>query len=270
MSIPFDSRLMSTRHGPMWGLSRDAYITPSLERYGEYCPGEGELFGQIVRSGMTVIEAGANIGAHTVMLARRCSPGLLYAFEPQQRVFQLLCANLVINQISNVRAYPEGAGAAAGTAFTPPIDYGSDANFGNISLSQDSAGNGGQMTRVTPIDALGLAACDFIKIDVEGWELAVLDGARQTIARCRPLIHVENDRADHQAALIGLLDELGYVQYWHLATLFSANNFNGAAENIFGGATSLSLFCVPKESALVVDGFERIDPSNWRSPIKPI
>ena len=270
MSKPFEGRLVSTRHGPMWTLSGDAYITPSLELYGEYCPGDSELYSQIVRPGMTVVEAGANIGAHTIMLARRCAPGLLYAFEPQQRVFQLLCANLVINQIDNVRAFPDGAGEATGSAFIPPVDYGSQRNFGNVALQASAPADGGEMIRLTPIDALNLEKCDFLKVDVEGWELAVLRGARETLLRCRPMIHVENDRADQQAALIGLLDELGYAMYWHVAPLFSANNFNQVAENIFGGTVGLNMFCAPKESGLVVDGFERIDPTNWRSPTKPI
>ena len=124
--------------------------------------------------------------------------------------------------------------------------------------------------RVTPLDALALPACQFMKIDVEGWEADVLRGAREMIERCRPIIYLENDRADQQPVLIGLLAELGYVQYWHVAPLFNPANFNGAADDVTGGACSLNMLCMPKESPVVVSGFERIDPANWRSPLTPI
>ena len=56
--------------------------------------------------GGTVVEIGANIGAHSVALAKACFPGPLYLFEPQQRVFQILCANLALNGVTNAIAYP--------------------------------------------------------------------------------------------------------------------------------------------------------------------
>jgi FkbM family methyltransferase len=270
-----DTVMVATRHGPMVALAGDAYITRSLQLYGEYGHDEVDLFRQVVKPGMAVVEAGANIGAHSVMLARACAPGPLIAFEPQQRVFQLLCANLVMNGVINALAFPDAVGAAAGTASMPEIDYGSSYNFGSVSIrtTDPSAAvdwGGGQPTRVVAIDDLSLPACDFLKIDVEGFEAAVLEGARQTIARCRPLLYVENDRASQQAALIALIAGLGYTQYWHVAPLFSRDNFNGAKDDVFNGSVSLNMFCAPSESGLSITGFERVDPSNWRSPVGPI
>ena len=105
---------LETRHGPMLAFRHDAYITRSIELYGEFSGREWKLFEQLVEPGQTVVESGANIGAHTVPLARRCAPGPLYAFEPQQRVFQALCANLALNDITNVVASPDACGAEAG------------------------------------------------------------------------------------------------------------------------------------------------------------
>ena len=95
MSESADTILVETRYGRMWALRGDAYITRCLEAYGEYCEAEADLFRSLIAPGMTVVEVGANIGAHTIMLARACAPGPLIAFEPQHRAFQLLCANLV-------------------------------------------------------------------------------------------------------------------------------------------------------------------------------
>ncbi|HLI67890.1 MAG TPA: FkbM family methyltransferase [Caulobacteraceae bacterium] len=267
-----DAALYSTRHGPMWALTGDAYVTRSLEVYGEYGADEADLFRQVVRPGMTVVEAGANIGTHSVVLARACAPAPLIAFEPQQRVFQLLCANLVMNQVANAIVYPDAVGAAAGMAVIPKLDYGAAYNFGSVSVQQTAAmaWDQGQPTRIVAIDDLALPACGFFKIDVEGFEAEVLRGATDTIARCRPALYVENDRERHQAELIALIDTLDYVQYWHVAPLFSPKNFNGVGNDVFSGSVSLNMFCVPRESPLAITGFERIDPKNWRSPVGPI
>jgi len=270
-----DTVMVATRHGPMFALAGDAYITRSMQLYGEYGHDEVDLFRQVVRPGMTVVEAGANIGAHTVMLGRACAPGPLLAFEPQQPVFQLLCANLVMNGVTNVLAFPDAVGAAAGTALIPPIDYGASYNFGSVSIRMTKASAGldwdaGQPTRVVAIDDLDLPACGFLKVDVEGFEAEVLEGARRTIARCRPVLYVENDRASLQAGLIALIDGLDYAQYWHVAPLFSRDNFNRAQTDVFNGSVSLNMFCAPNESGISISGFERIDPKNWRSPVGPI
>src|SRR5258708_30741705 len=94
-----DVKTLQTRHGPMLALAGDRYITGSLELYGEFSFGEWLLFAQLVKPGMTVVEVGANIGAHSVALARACFPRPLYLFEPPQRVFQSLCAHLSPNGI---------------------------------------------------------------------------------------------------------------------------------------------------------------------------
>jgi FkbM family methyltransferase len=274
MAAPSDIVELETRYGRMLALAADRYITGCLAAFGEYCESEADVFRQLVKPGMTVVEVGANIGTHTVMLARACAPGRLIAFEPQQRVFQLLCANLAINGIGNVTALPDAAGAEAGAAQLPRLDYGAANNFGGIALAAGGdAGDWaeGRAVRVTALDQLALPACHLLKIDVEGWEAEVLRGAEATIARCRPIIYLENDRADQQAVLIGMLAERGYEQYWHVAPLFNASNFKGAAsDEVTGGVCSLNMLCLPKESQMGVSGFERIDPANWRSPLTPI
>lgn len=240
-------------------LSGDRFITPTLEKQGEYAPAEGEALAQLVRPGMTVVEVGANIGAHTLQLARGCAPGPLYAFEPQQRVFQILCANLALNAIGNVIAYPEACGAAEGRAVVPPIDYDAAANFGGVSLTEGDAP--GLPVRVVSLDSLELAACHLIKIDAEGYEPQVLRGAAATIARHRPAIYTENDRTELQGEVIALLDGMGYRMYWHTPQL--------AADGLFARRfVSINMLCLPKERSTQVRGLELIDPANWRSPVR--
>jgi FkbM family methyltransferase len=251
-------KILQTRHGPMLALAGDRFITPTLEKQGEYAPEEAAGLAQLIRSGMTIVEVGSNIGAHTLQMARACAPGRLYAFEPQQRIFQLLCANLALNGIGNVLAYPDACGAVEGRAVVPLVDYDGPGNFGGVSLAGADAP--GLPVRVVALDSLELPACDLIKIDAEGFEPQVLRGAAATIARCRPLIYTENDRADLQAEVISLLDGLGYRMYWHTPRL--------AGDGVFDRAyVSINMLCLPKERSTAVNGLELIDPANWRSPV---
>ena len=263
-----DTKTLQTRFGPMMALAGDRYITGSLEAYGEFSAGEWELFEQVVKPGMTVVEVGANIGAHSVPLARQCFPGPLYLFEPQQRVFQILCANLALNDIRNAIAYPEACADTAGVVVVPPLNYSAEDNFGGISVRPESEGLKGLRVRATPLDSLGLAACHVIKIDVEGFEAQVLRGAAETIRRCRPILYVENDRPAHQQEVISLIADMGYTLYWHLPPLFNAKNFNGNSEDIFATIVSINMLCLPTERGDSVQGATPIDPSNWTCPVQ--
>jgi FkbM family methyltransferase len=252
------TKTYETRHGPMLAFTGDQYMTPTLEKRGAYSPEEWAILDQMTLPGMTVVEAGANIGVHTIPLARKCAPGPLIAFEPQQRVFQVLCANLALNDIGNVLAYPEACGEAEGEAVIPFLDYDAAQNFGGISLH--GMETPGVKVRVVALDSLELAACGLLKIDVEGFEPQVLKGARQTIARCRPMIYTENDRPQNQGEVIGLLTEMGYTLYWHTPRLADAELFGRSI-------VSVNLFCAPTERGFTIQGAEPLDPDNWRSPL---
>lgn len=246
-------------------LASDVYIGQAIVVYGEYCPAEARLLQQLIRPGMTVVEIGANMGSHSVDMARACAPGPFYAFEPQPRLFQILCANLALNDVDNALAYPEACGAEEGEAMIPRIDYAQRGNFGGVSLGD--ATDAGIVVRVRPIDALDLPACGLLKIDVEGFEAQVVLGARETIRRCRPVIYIENDRAAKQQELISLIAGLDYRLYWHTPALYDPANFRGVRENIYPNLVSVNMLCLPREAGAIVADASEIDPANWSSPI---
>lgn len=242
----------------------DTYITRCLEVAGEYSPRERDVLLQLSRSGRITVEIGANIGAHTIPLARKCHPAQLLAFEPQQRVFQVLCANLVANGIDNVIAMPDACGSGPGTALIPALDYSGVENFGGVALLKRSAGKG-QPVRVVALDSVELPDCGLIKIDVEGLEAAVLRGAAATIARFRPRLYVENAIEAQQQEVISLLNEMGYRLYWHLPPLLS----EAQSVELFGQRlVSINMVCIPRESTTSVTDMAPIDPENWRHPLK--
>lgn len=254
--------LKQCRHGALLFLREDMYIGRSLDMYGEFSELEAALFSQIVRPGDVVVEVGANIGAHTIHLARLVGPnGRVHAYEPQRVIFQLLCANVALNNLFNVYTHHAGVGSNVGELYVPPLDYATVNNFGGLSLSQQKHG---EPVPVVCLDTLVLPALKLLKVDVEGMEHEVLSGARQTIQKHRPILYVENDRKEKSAALITLIDELGYDMYWHLPGLYNPDNFAGNAHNIFSSILSCNLLCVPKTSSLTLNGFRKVSgPDDW-------
>jgi FkbM family methyltransferase len=260
-----DLKRYETRDGPMLGFASDVYISRSLELYGEYCPSEREMLVQLLKPGRVAVEIGANIGSHTVALARACAPGVVHAFEPQQRVFQALCANLALNDVTNVVAYPHACGSSQGWAVVPSVNYSQHTNPGCVSLLPD--GQQGQRTQVVALDDLELPACHLIKIDVEGFEPEVLRGAARTIERCRPVLYVENDRAANQQTVFDLISSHRYKMYWHTPKLFDPENFRGHLENVFPGILSMNVLAIPDERSSNLPN-KPIDPRNWTSPVR--
>ena len=236
--------------------AHDAYIGRSLDLYAEYSEGEVDLFRQMARPGNVVVEAGANLGAHTVFFARHVgSTGRVIAFEPQRVIFQTLCANLALNSLTNVECYQQAVGDTPGMLLVPPLDYTQDNNFGGLALGGFTQG---EPVPVVTLDSLQLPRLNVLKIDVEGMEQSVLRGATETLARCRPILYVENDRADRSDDLIRLLDSLDYNLYWHMPPLFNPHNFAGNAVNVFGQIISKNMIGVHRSVPQKLEGFESI------------
>ena len=250
--------LRDCRHGRMLFLRGDRYIGRSLKLYGEFSEIEGQLFSRLIRPGQAVIEAGANIGAHTIHLARLVGPnGMVLAYEPQRVIFQLLCHNLAMNRLRNVQARLAAVGRRAGSRKVPALDYSAENNFGGASLQN---GAGGERVQVIPLDSVRLSSLRLLKIDVEGMEVEVLSGARRLIARHRPLLYVENDRQENSRRLMGLIEKFGYDMWWHLPPLFNSNNYFKKRKNVFGRTASINLLCVPKEAPeMVVKGLRKVN-----------
>ena len=243
------------RYGTMMYPRQDRYVGRSLAEYGEYSEGEVELFRLCLRAGDVALDVGANLGAHTLPMAQLVGPGgAVFAFEPQRILFQTLCGNVALNELTNVHALPVALGRAAGRAKVPALDYHGARNFGGVSL----AGAQGEDVPVLTLDQLEVAKARLIKIDVEGMELDVLAGAKATLARCRPILYVENDRAEKAEALVAQLQEDGYRMWWHTPPLFNPANFFGNPHNVFGNVGSLNMLCLPRESTTTIEGLREI------------
>jgi len=216
---------------------------------------------------MVVLDVGANIGAHTVPLAQMARPGgMVLAFEPQRLIFQTLCANVAINALVNVDCRCLALGSQPGMTRNAAVDYTQPGNFGGLGVR---TGHSGESVPLATIDGLNLPACDFLKVDVEGMEIEVLKGAASTISKYRPVLYVENDRADKSDELISYLLGLDYRLFGHLPAYFNPNNFFGRQENVFtsadgGHIVSFNMLCLPANAQWDAAGFPEIKrPEDW-------
>lgn len=227
-------QLLHTHHGQMLCDADDTYVGKALWTLGHYSGEEMMLMSQLIEPGWVVVEAGAHIGTMTVPMARKCEA--LLAFEPQRLVFQMLCANLALNGILNVRAFEQALGEADGQCLVP-LPAGGVQNTGGVTLKGATEGDS---VVCRSIDSLHLPRLDLLKADVEGMELELLRGARKTIAAFRPLLYLES-AAEHEP-LFSELESLGYDPYWHFPPLMIELR-NSA--NVM--VVSTNLLCYPKE-----------------------
>lgn len=135
------NQLTKAKNGYILYNRFDRYIGRSIQEYGEFSELEADIFRQIVKEGDSVIEVGANIGTHTLVLSNLCKDsGKVIAFEPQRVVYQTLCANIALNSKTNVFAYQQALSDKNGYLNIPILDYKTTNNFGGISLQQIKEG----------------------------------------------------------------------------------------------------------------------------------
>jgi FkbM family methyltransferase len=251
------NQLAAGRDGYFLYNRNDHYIGRSIEQYGEFSWLEMKLFGQICAPGGIVIEVGANIGAHTVGLARLVgSQGRVLAFEPQRLPFQTLCANVALNSLDNVDCFWAALSSQDGFIHVPDLNPRKKYNFGGVSLV--GSHSGARVTCLTLDQYLTLPKVDLIKIDVEGMEAEVLRGGERLLKQFKPVLYVENDRLEKSEALTRLIASFDYRMYWHCPPLFNPDNFFANKENAYPNVVSANMLCVHRDSAIRTTGFQEV------------
>lgn len=179
-------------------IKDDAYFTKWVKESGRLDHHQGFLNALKPYIKGTVLDIGANIGTHTIYYSRLAARVL--AFEPNRVAFECLSYNLRNNKNCNVFNY-----AISNHEGTIDIVPQGD-NYGAVYTIP------GTTVRCITIDSLELDSCDYIKIDVEGDELAVLLGAAQTISKYKPTMCIECN--EHTLIRRGLTGNM-LVEYIH-------------------------------------------------------
>jgi FkbM family methyltransferase len=176
---------------------------------------------------VVAVDCGANLGVHSVSWAKHMTGwGQVLAIEAQEYIYYALAGNIVLQNCFNARALHAAVGREPGTMMMPRPDYTKAATFGSLEIRpRDGSEHIGQDVSYDPrhmvdidvisIDQLKLPRLDWLKIDVEGMELDVLEGAKETIARCRPLMLIEYIKSSTED-LHNTLSGMGY----HYLTMY--------------------------------------------------
>jgi FkbM family methyltransferase len=186
--------LVRTKDGLMLVNTKDEYIGPCIGRHGEWEPHVRQALHAHIKPGMTVMDIGANIGAHTIFMSRLVGrEGTCLAFEPCKINHDLLVTNLMLNGCFNTKVYDEGVGDTTETRYIASkwSQYESVENYGCIHLRSESSSPNDEVIKVVTIDSLNLQKLDVVKIDAEEMEEQVIKGMHETIKRCKPTIVVE-------------------------------------------------------------------------------
>lgn len=144
----------------------------------------------ILKNPSCIIDVGANIGNHTVYFARQWSDCVIHAIEPISLAFQILKRNISLNQFQNVYCHNIALGDRHGIG-SITHDGLTENNLGATRVNYTTSGNISFKTMDDFIENLKIGKIDLIKIDVEGFELKVLDGMKDTILKHNPIIWIE-------------------------------------------------------------------------------
>ena len=214
------------RGGIRWSLDLAEGIDFSIYLLGAFEPSTAATIQKLIKPGDVALDIGANVGAHTLGIARGVGPnGRVFAFEPTDFAFEKLQRNLALNPELAGRTVASQillAASASGEHSQPQI-YASWPLENTDAVHPKHRGRLAT-TRNARIDTLDFFAAshsidrlDFIKIDVDGHELPVLRGGLLLLTRLHPVLlmemspYVHAEEQNSFADLVALLRDAGYA-----------------------------------------------------------
>ena len=184
---------LTTKFGDLFEADLSSLLEWQLWAFGCYEEHFADLFRCLVSPEDCCVDVGANIGVHTVRLAKLVgSRGQVIALEPDEEAARRAHRNIMLNQLSNAHVINAAAGEEAGGEAQLYRPDARDTNRARASLMRHSYLTGSVTTvPVVTIDEVCPGPVALIKIDVEGYEAAVVRGATAKIDRYSPAVIFE-------------------------------------------------------------------------------
>jgi FkbM family methyltransferase len=153
-----------------------------------------DLMIDYVKHDSVVLDIGANIGCHTIGLNNMCNDMniRIESFEPQPIIYDILEQNITFSDNTNMIPHKVGLGSSNTTIYTTMPNYYTCDNPGGFGLTYgDKLHQTDIEIEIRTLDSYNFENVSLIKIDVECHEGQVIEGAKDTIHRCRPVMFVE-------------------------------------------------------------------------------
>jgi len=164
-----------------------------------------------------LLDIGANIGTHALAYSQ-VPNAEIHCFEAQRAVFNMLAGTVALNGIDNIYVYNRAVSNRSGEIieFDKP-NYDAQINIGGFELIPPHHSDSGtqnptdekEKIETLRIDDLEFDRVAYIKIDIEGMETLCIEGLKETIMRCRPVLVIETFKTDSER-LKNMLKELNY------------------------------------------------------------
>lgn len=197
---------VDTKVGDMAVYKYDTGVGLALRLFGEYCDAEVDVMSSFLNNDSLYVDVGTNVGYHALAIQKRKGCKVI-GFEPHPNHFAVAAYNCQNNPIL---IYNTALGNTKGTIKLTDFTIDKPDNYGEVKLDENASID----TNITKLDSFKLDQCDVIKIDVEGNELNVLKGARNTIKKYNPTIFYEAQEDDKWPGCYDYLTDRGYKQYW--------------------------------------------------------
>lgn len=216
-------RVIATVDDITYELDLNEAIDWNIYYYGCFEALTTAVLRRLCRPGFTVLDIGANIGCHTMPLARMVGPdGKVVAFEPTAWAFRKLERNLELNTFSNVKLERMALSSQVDERSVMRLrsSWPLDGMVDGEANAYDGGSERDEAVRCDTVDEYlnrtGIDRVDLIKMDVDGYEHRVVRGSLRTLQRHKPILVVELGRYTLEAlgdtldALVGELDRLEY------------------------------------------------------------
>ncbi|MER5915948.1 FkbM family methyltransferase [Streptomyces sp. NPDC001982] len=199
----------------MFCVNDDAVALDTLwnGRFG-YEPGSLATWARLAARSTTIADVGAHVGYFSLIAALANPKAKVHAFEPVDQIHARLSVNVRSNNVQNVRLYQAGVSSEPGWA---DISVRFSGNLLSTGSTLEHVATDAELKRIrlrTLDEVFADTKLDLVKIDVEGHESSVLQGARQVLKRDRPTVLLEALVDAPLDTVLAEFEPLGYDSHW--------------------------------------------------------
>lgn len=226
--------LITTTDGYKYMIYKNDCISTCLKTYDSFSPTEILFLSTLIDENDNIIEIGTNLGSHCIPLSKKNRLGKYFCFEPQIDIFKMLVTNITLNECDNVIPYNYGISDKFSL-----IPYSTSKinkkNRGGFRINTDIfSTNNDTFLKLQPIsyfsELFTLESVKLIKIDVEGFEILVVNSLRDLIAKFKPIIFVEYEHNTF-SELCKILKNMDYHLYYFNTSRNQYNKYKGIPDN---------------------------------------